>query len=221
MSKNTYQTYTEDTPLHTYRADFLHRGAICAALASRYTDLRNIGTDANDIVAQIDARLNALQNAEDDQVRARALEDAEKMDVVDIYTELRRTMFAKSYDVATILPEAPSNLRRMSANRFADRADVAVANLKSLPEDDPVRTAFLAKLERELAEFNAADRAEDATRTNLKSSSVALTLYKSELAQAREAQLGAILTVLKDREKVAMCTLPWRKYSRAADDDQE
>jgi hypothetical protein len=45
---------------------------------------------------------------------------------------------------------------------------------------------------------------------------MALTLYKSELAQAREAQLGSVLTALKDREKVAMCTLPWRKPSRSA-----
>ena len=215
MAKTTYQSYTEETPLHTYRADFLHRAAICAALAQRHGDLASIANDANALVAQIDTRSNALQNAEDDQVRARALEDAEKMDVMDVYTELRRTMFAKKYDITTILPESPSILRRMNAERFTDRADAAVANLKTLPQNDPVRVAFLAALERELAEFNAADRAEDATRNAVQSGKMALTLYKSELAQAREAQLGAILTVLKDREKVAMCTLPWRKYSRS------
>ena len=48
---------------------------------------------------------------------------------------------------------------------------------------------------------------------------MALTLYKSELAQEREAQLGTILTVLKDREKVAMFTVPWRKPLRNAQDD--
>jgi hypothetical protein len=49
---------------------------------------------------------------------------------------------------------------------------------------------------------------------------MALTLYKSELAQAREAQLGSVLTALKDREKVAMCTLPWRKLSRSTNDSE-
>jgi hypothetical protein len=32
--------------------------------------------------------------------------------------------------------------------------------------------------------------------------------------------VGAVLTVLKDREKVAMCTLPWRKPSRRKNDDE-
>jgi hypothetical protein len=160
-----------------------------------------------------------LQDAEDDQIRARAVEDAEKIDVADVYTELRRTMFAKNYDVAKILPDAPSILRRMNAERFADRANAAVANLKALPETDPLRVAFLASLEKELAEFNTADKAEDDKRAAVNSGNLGLTLYKSELAQAREAQLGAVLTALKDREKVAMCTLPWRKPSRKNNDE--
>jgi hypothetical protein len=77
----------------------------------------------------------------------------------------------------------------------------------------------LPTLETELAQFVAADKAEDTTRAALKTTRMALTLYKSELAQAREVQLGTILTLLKDREKVAMFTVPWRKPSRAAQDD--
>ena len=46
-----------------------------------------------------------------------------------------------------------------------------------------------------------------------------LTLYKAELVQAREVQLGTILTVLKDREKVALFTVAWRKPSRSAEDE--
>lgn len=221
MAKNTYQSYTEDTPIHFYRADFVHRGAICAALSPRFSDLTRIAAEANAIVTQIDTRLAALQDAEDDQIRARAIEDAEKIDAVDVYTELRRTMFAKQYDVATILPDAPSTLRRMRSERFADRANAALANLKTLPDHDPLRVVFLDVLERELTEFNNADQAEDKKHGAVKSGKVALTLYKSELAEAREAQLGAILAMLKDREKVAMCTLPWRKASRSSKDGDE
>jgi len=220
MAKNTYQSYTPDTPIHVYRGDFVHRGAICAALTPRFPELASVAADANAIVIQIDARLAALQHAEDDQIRAGAIEDAEKIDVADVYTELRRTMFARNYDVATILPEAPSNLRRLGAERFADRVNAAMSNLKTLPETDPVRVAFLASLEKEFAEFNTADKAEDDKRASLKSGNVALTLYKSELAQAREAQLGSILVTLKDREKVAMCTRPWRKPARNTNNDE-
>ena len=220
MAKNSYQTYTDDTPIHVFRGDFVHRGAMCAALAARYADLTIVATDANAIVAQIDIRLGMLQGAEDDQIRARAIEEAEKFDVVDVYTEMRRTMAAKNYDVATLLPEAPSILRRQSTNRFVDRANEAVSNLKALPEADPVRVMFLPKLEKELAEFHTADKAEDQTRAALRSGSVALTLYKSELAQAREAQLGSALATLKDREKVAMLTLPWRKPSRSSSEGE-
>lgn len=221
MAPNTYQSYTEKTPIYAYRADFVWRGAMCIALGTRHPGLVSIGNDANAIVAQIDARLAALQAAEDDQLRARAIENAEKLDVVDVYTELRRTMSAKNYDVAKILPDAPSILRRISADSFAARADAAVSNLEALPENDPLRVAFLANLKKELAEFHEADKAEDKTRATLRSGNVALTLCKAELAQAREAQLGAILTELKDREKSSAFTLPWRKYSRAADDGEQ
>ncbi len=221
MAKNTYQTYTEETPIPLYRGDFVYRGAMCIALEERHPGLGSIGADANAIVTQIDGRLAALQDAEDDQLRARAVEDAEKLDVVDVYTELRRTMSAKKYDVAAILPDAPSILHRLSADKFAARAEAAVSNLKALAENDPIRVAFLATLEKELAEFHTADKAEDHTRAALRSGSVALTLYKAELAQAREAQLGSILSTLKDREKTAGFTLPWRKASRTSGESNE
>lgn len=217
MSKNSYQTYTKDVLMTTYRTDFVHRGAICGALAPRYPDLAAIATECEAIVKQIDTRLAGLQDAEDNQIRARAIEDAEKIDAVDVYTELRRTMAAKNYDVATILPDAPSALRRLNTERFTDRAQAAVANLKTLAETDPVRVAFLSNLEKEFAEFQSADKVEDAAALAIKSSRVALTLYKSELAEARNAQLGAAQAVLKDREKVAMLTLPWRKPSHSAE----
>jgi hypothetical protein len=215
MAKNTYQTYTEETPIDTFRADFIRRGAMCAALEARYPALANAGTEANTIVSQIDTRRAALQQAEDDQIRARAIEDVEKLDVIDVYTELRRTMSAKSYDVLTLLPDAPSALRRLGAASFAERADTAVSNLKVLPDGDPIKAAFLAKLEKELGEFHTADKAEDKMRSTLQSGRMALTLYKAELSQAREAQLGAIQSILKDREKTALFTIPWRKATRS------
>lgn len=218
MSKNHYQTYTADVHIGTFRTDFVHRGAICGALAPRYPDLAGIATECEAIVKQIDTRMAGLQDAEDNQIRARAIEDAEKIDAVDVYTELRRTMAAKNYDVATILPDAPSALRRLNTEKFTDRAMAAVANLKSLSETDPMRVAFLANLEKELTEFQNADKAEDAATLAIKSGRVALTLYKAELAEARNAQLGTAQAVLKHREKVAMLTLPLRKSSPAPEE---
>ncbi len=217
MTKNTYQTYTKETPIDIYREEFIRRGAMCGALAQRYPGLAAIGAEADAIVAQIDSRRTALQKAEDDQVRARAIEDAEKLDVVDVYTELRRTMAVKNKeDVLTLLPDAPSALRRLPAATFTERANAAVSNLETLPEEDPLRVAFLATLQKEIAEFQTADKKEDVTRLALQSGKTALTLYKSELSQAREAELGALQSILKDREKTAMFTIPWRKASKPA-----
>jgi hypothetical protein len=187
----------------------------------RYPALQAVATEANEIVAQIDTRRSALQQAEDDQVRARAIEDVEKIDVVDVYKELRHTLAAKSYNVLTLLPDAPSALGRLGAKSFGDRAAKAIANLKTLPDSDPLKKEFLPKLEKEMAEFSTADLAEDATRNALQSGKMALTLYKSELSQAREAQLGTIQNVFGDREKTAQFTLPWRKTSKAGSDESE
>jgi hypothetical protein len=219
MGKTTYQTYTTETPIGTYRSDFIHRSAMCGAIAKRYPALGDVGKEADAILGQIDSHRADLQQAEDDQVRGRALEDAAKIDVLDVYTELRRTMAVKSYDVMTLLPDAPSALGRLGAKTFADRAKQAIANLKVLKDDDPLKTALLPKLEQELAEFNQADLAEDSSRTALQSERMALVLYKTELSQARERQLGTIQTVLSDRERTVLFTLPWRKASRTTDDE--
>ncbi|APR83091.1 Hypothetical protein A7982_08440 [Minicystis rosea] len=214
MAKTTYQTYTDETSIDTYRTDFIHRGAMCGALAKRYPDLASVGAEADAIVGQLDARRAALQQAEDDQIRARAVEDAEKLDVIDVYTELRRTLAVKG-DVTALLPDAPSTLGRLGAKSFGERADQAVANLNALPDGDPVKATLLPKLKLELDGFHEADLAEDAVRANLQSGRTALVLYKTELTQAREAQLGTIQNILRDREKTAQFTLPWRKATKA------
>ncbi len=218
MVKNTYQSYTEQTPIIGYRSDFMRRGAMCSALAPRHPGLAAVSAEAKTIVAAIDSRLAALQDAEDKQLLADALEDVEKLDVVELYTEMRRTMFAKKYEVTTLLPDAPSSLGRLGADVFTKRAEIAIANLKALPNSDPMRNVFLANLEQELSEYQSANNAEDVARDGLKTIRLALTLYKSELAQTREAQLGTILTILKDREKTALFTLPWRKSSRTPEE---
>jgi hypothetical protein len=220
MAKNTYQTYTNETPIGTYRTDFIRRSAMCGPLVKRYDALGAVVTEADAILVQIDTRLADLQQAEDDQVRARALEDVQKLDVVDIYTELRRTMTAnKQYEVMTLLPDAPSVLGRFNAKTFGQRADQAVANLRLLADDDTLKTTMLSVLEKELGEFKEADVAEDVTRSNLKSGRMALVLYKTELSQAREMQLGAIQKVFGDREKTALFTTAWRKAKSPADDE--
>jgi hypothetical protein len=223
MVRTTYQSYTDETPGDIYRSCFIRRGAMCAALSKRYPALAPIGAEADAIVAQMDAKFAALQQAEDDQLRARAVEDAEKLDVVDVYTELRRTLFAKKVDVQTLLPDAPSALGRLNAKEFGERVSVAIANLKTLPDGDPQKVTFLPLLEKESAEFEVADKAEDETRRNLQSGRTALLLYKAELSQVRMAQLGAIQNVLRDREKTALFTVPWRKTSKggAAETEEE
>jgi hypothetical protein len=219
MGKTTYQTFTVETPIDTFRTDFIHRSAMCGAIATRYPAVADVGKEADAILSQIDTRRAELQAAEDDQTRARALENAAKIDVVDIYTELRRTMAVKNYDVMTLLPDAPSTLNRLGAKTFGERSKQAVANLNVLPDDDIVKTTLLPKLQKELAEFNEADLAEDATRAAVRSERMALVLYKTELSQARETQMGAIQKALGDRERTVQFTVPWRKASRTTEDE--
>jgi len=221
MAKNTYQTYTDETPIETYRSDFIRRSAMCGAIAQRYPDLAAVATEANAVLGQIDGRLGGLQQAEDDQVRAKALEDVAKLDVVDIYAELRGIMSAKGRDVMTLLPDAPSALGRLGAKTFRERADRAVANLKALPDGDALKADLLPKLQQELAEFREADVAEDVTRGSLQSGKMALLLYKTELSQVRETQLGAIQKVFGDRDRTAQFTIPWRKASKKSSEEPE
>lgn len=221
MAKNTYHTFTEDTPIDTYRSDFLRRSAMCTALVKRYPAFAGIASQAGATVAQIDTRQSELRAVEDDLIRARALEDVEKLDVIDMYTELRRTMTAKSYDVLTLLPDSPSSLRRIGTATFSERVQLAIASLKELSDDDEIKKAFLASLEKELADFQTADKAEDTTRAAVQGKRVALTLYKAELAQAREAELGTIQNVLRDRDKTSLFTVPWRKSRRLGEPDAE
>lgn len=204
--------------MSAYRDDCIHRGAMCAAAAKRYPALQAVAAEADAILIQIDAKLADLQKAEDDQIRARAIEIAEKLDVVELYTELRRTMFAKNYDLATLLPDAPSALGRLGITSTSERVQVAISNLSALPDGDPIKVAFLSQLQAEHAGLAAADKAEDKTRLALQSGRVALTLYKSELSQTREAHMGKIQAVLMDREKTAMFALPWRKVGKPADE---
>ncbi|MCC6554155.1 MAG: hypothetical protein IT372_14210 [Polyangiaceae bacterium] len=221
MAKNTYQTYTDETPIQTYRSDFIRRSAMCGAIASRYPDLAAVATEANAVLGQIDARLTGLQQAEDDQIRAKALEDVAKLDVIDVYAELRGIMAAKGRDVITLLPDAPSALGRLGAKTFRERADRAVANLEALPDGDALKADLLPKLQQELAAFGEADVAEDATRGSLQRGKMALLLYKTELSQVREAQLGAIQKVFGDRERTAQFTIPWRKTSKKSSEESD
>lgn len=102
MAKTTYQGYTEITPIGTYRSDQMRRSAMCTALSTRYPQLATVATDAKSLVNEIDLRRDALQDAEDAQLVANAIEDAEKLDVIEVYTEMRRTLFANTGNVTTL-----------------------------------------------------------------------------------------------------------------------
>jgi hypothetical protein len=120
-------------------------------------------------------------------VRAKAVEDAGKLDVVDVYTGLRGMMTVQQRDqLFAFLP-------------------------------DPLRRDYLSRLQTEVEEFRRADEAEDAVRLRVRSARLGLLVYKSELARARDAQLGTIQTILGDRAKAAAFTIPWRR--NAQDDD--
>jgi hypothetical protein len=101
---------------------------------------------------------------------------------------------------------------------LVERANRAVAKPEG-PPGDTLKTTLLPKLQQDLAEFQQADVAEDTTRANLQSGQMALLLYKTELSQAREAQLGAIQRVFGDRERIAQFTMPWRKASKRTEDE--
>lgn len=194
---------------------------MCQALAPRYPGLAAIGAEAKAQVALIDSRLMALRQLEDDQINAKAIEDAEKIDVVDSYTELRRTLAVKEPDVIKILPDAPSALRERGPVTFIQRLESGIANLKALADADPVKALFLPQLEQELLEFGQADKAEDAARSLLRTGKTALLLFKAELSAIREAELGLIQSILRDKEKTALFTIPWRKYAKGEQGDKE
>ncbi len=215
MAKTTYQTYTSETPIDFFRKDFIRRGAMCQALVSRFSGLEPVANESVQIVATIDERGTEIRAVEDDLVRARALEDVEKMDVVDAYTALRLMMTAYDRDrVRDFLPDAPSSLKQLGPKNLSDRVKAQIENLRILPEDSPLRTEFLPPLEREVGELETADRAEDDVRARVSALGLGLTVYKSELAQTRESQIGTIQSVLSDRAKAAQFTLPWRRSKR-------
>ena len=221
MSQNTYQTYSFETPIDTMRSDFIRRKAMCAALAGRYSVLQEVGSACDAIVVQIDARRAELQGAEDALVRAKALEDAEKIDAVGAYATARAMMGAQDRSkLFAFLPEPPSSLGRMPSSRFSERLSQAISNLRKLPEEHPVRKEYLGKLEAEQGAFDAADRAEDEVREQVRGLRLGLLVYRSELARVRDAQLGAVQAATGDRSITAQFTIPWRRWNReGADDD--
>jgi hypothetical protein len=218
MGKSSYQSYTPETPIEIFRSDFIHRQAICVALAASYPALTPVGAECGTIVAAIDARDADIQAVLDEAVRAKAVEDAGKLDVVDVYTELRGMMTVQQRDqLFAFLPDPPSALGRLGTKKFADRVALAVTNLQRLPESDPLRRDYLSRLQAEVEEFRRADEAEDAVRLRVRSARLGLLVYKSELARARDAQLGTIQTILGDRAKAAAFTIPWRRNAQEDD----
>jgi len=218
MSRNTYQSYTPDTPLDTMRADFIRRAAMCTALTGRYPALAEVAGQAAEIAGEIDAHAADLRAVEDDAVRAKALEDAEKIDVIDVYGTLRTMLGLQDRDhLFAFLPDPPSVLGRMPSRKFSERLTQALANLEQLPAESTLRGDFVPRLREEMAGFRRADEAEDDVRRRLRSTRLGMVVYKSELARARDAQLGVVQTATRDRAKTVLFTLPWRKSSAAVE----
>jgi hypothetical protein len=217
MARATYQTFTPETPLPIFREDFLRRQSMCAALGAKFPGLEAVGSECTEIIAAMDARKVELQRAEDALVRARALEDAEKIDVIDSYSRLRTILLLDEKETARVLlPDAPSSLGRAGLSSFKERIAASINNLRSLPEDHPVRVEHLPLLEAEHTEFLAADQREDQVKAELSRIKLSLTLYRAELAQLRDGQLGSVQSELEDRARTALFTIPWRKSSRSS-----
>ena len=205
------QSYTAATSIDDYRKDFIYRGAVCEAAGRKHAELAPVAADCLAAVGLIDSRKAQLQQLEDDLTRARALEAAEKLDAIEAYEMVRKQVAAyEKHRVLEILPISPSAAAKMALEKFDFRVSQAISNVKSLPEDHPVRRDFLPTLEREFAEFQEADRGEDEVRRNLATAKLALTTFKAELAQRRDQELGQIQTVYRDRGKLEFFTLPWR-----------
>ncbi len=216
MAGSSYQTYTSETPISAFRADFIHREAVCSAFAKRYPELADVAAEARQVVEVIDGRRGAVEKAEDDEIRARAVEDLEKADAIDAYATLRGLVGVYDEErLLAFLPDAPSALKRLGVKDLRGRVAAAIAGLRSLPDGTNRYAELVGALERELAALDAADGAEDATRAQLKSVRLALMVYRGELAAARDRQLGTVQKVLEDRTRVGLFTLPWRK--RAAE----
>jgi hypothetical protein len=66
--------------------------------------------------------------------------------------------------------------------------------------------------------FQRADQTEDSVRTQLRSARLGMNVYKSELARVRDAQLGTIQTITRDRAKTGMFTIPWRTPAESEDE---
>lgn len=219
MGKTTYQTYTQDAPLDTFRSDFIHRDAMCQAFAKQFPGLAAIGQECAALVTAMDARAVELRAAQDAVTRARALEQAVKLAVVGVYAKARTVFGLEDKGAAAlILPDSPSTLRKRNVVDFNIRVKSTIESLEDLPEDHPVRVAYLDPLKAEFAEFSAVDVAEDETRARLARIKVSLTLYRAELAQERDGQLGRVQGIIKDRVVTSAFTLPWRKRSKAAEE---
>jgi hypothetical protein len=222
MAKTSYQTFTQEAPLSIFRSDFIRRDAMCGAMVKQFPDLGAIAAECAAIVAAMDARSTELRAAEDALTRARALEDAEKLSVVGAYARARTVLGVEDKDAALlILPDAPSSLRKRNVVDFNLRVRSTIESLGELPADHPVRVAYLPPLQAEFAEFSTADVAEDEARARLGRLRLSLTLYRAELAQERDGQLGRIQGVVKDRAVTAMFTIPWRKRTKAEGGDAD
>jgi hypothetical protein len=142
-------------------------------------------------------------------VRARAIETAEKLDVIEAHDILRKQLAAyEPKRVIEFMPVPPSTAAKLALEKFDGRVSQAISDVKGLPETHPVRRDFLPALEREFAEFQTADTAADVVRRNLATARIALTTLKVELAQTRDRELGRIQIIFGDRLKVDFFTLP-------------
>lgn len=187
---------------------------MCGALVEDYPALAPVATEAREMVVAIDSRGTVLRQAEDEQTVAKAVEDVKKLVVIKKYSDLRLLLTIHEKDrVPDFLPDAPSSLKKLGPKNLTDRVQKSLDNLRVLPADHPVRVEYEPVLTENLAAFKTADLAEDRERAEVATLNLGLSVYKSELSQVRDVQLGTIQTVLGDRTQAVEFTIPWRDTS--------
>jgi hypothetical protein len=214
------QIYTSKVSLQRFRADALHREAMCRALEEDSPGFHNVAETASLSLQRIDARTLEVRQASDTLVRYRAIERASKLRAAVAYAKTRRDLAAEAARLAEVLlPTPPSVLKKVGIGRVAEIVTLAAKNLERPECPSEVREEHLPLIKAELEKLRAADRAEDDVRASFAALRAAVVLFKAELEIARVKEFAALVQLVGSRADADEFFLPAR--ARSGSDDAE
>ena len=219
------QTYTSRVSLERYRADALHREAMCRALAADDPRYMTVAESAAASVHQIDARAMELRQASDELVRHRAVERASKLRAITEYAKARRALAVDAERLTEVLlPTPPAALKKVGISRAIEIVAQAAANLHRPECPASVREGHLPVVNAHIEKMRVADREEDEVRTGYYALRAALALFKAELETARVKDYATLVGLVQSRPDAEEFFLP--AYQRGGadgteDDDEE